>query len=133
MGILPFDECHVDRRTRTPLCEINANAYKNRVQEAFKADVGTPGSLGLHAPRVGAEGRQLKSSLDEERELAAHIVSEQWDPSKAKFLPPNGPNHYLDAAALARVGAALCRLSSIPSSESKPQKQPMSLAEMASQ
>ena len=130
VGIRVFDECHIDRRTRSPLCEINADAYKSRVQEAFKADFGTPGSLGLHAPRVGADGRQLRSSLEEEREFAAHIVSEQWDPTKAKFLPPNGPNHYLDAVALARAGAALSRLSSIPS-ETKEARKPMSLAEMA--
>ena len=132
VGIRPFDECHIDRRTRSPLCEINADAYKTRVQEAFKADFGTPGSLGLHAPRVGEDGRQLRSSLEEEREFAAHIVSEQWDPGKAKFLPPNGPNHYLDAVALARVGAALTRLSSIPSA-AQSTKKPMSLAEMAGQ
>ncbi len=130
IGIRSFDECHIDRRTRSPLCEINADAYKNRVQEAFKADFGTPGSLGLHAPRVGADGRQLRSSLEEEREFAAHIISEQWDPAKAKFLPPNGPNHYLDAVALARAGAALSKLSSIPA-EAKATKMPMSLAEMA--
>ncbi len=132
VGIRPFDECHIDRRTRSPLCEINADAYKTRVQEAFKADFGTPGSLGLHAPRTGDDGRQLRSSLEEEREFAAHIVSEQWDPAKAKFLPPNGPNHYLDAVALARVGAALTRLSSIPSAANATKK-PMSLAEMARQ
>ena len=130
ISIRSFDECHIDRRTRSPLCEINADAYKSRVQEGFKADFGTPGSLGLHAPRVGADGRQLRSSLEEEREFAAHIISEQWDVEKAKFLPPNGPNHYLDATALARAGAALARLSSIPS-EAKETKQPMSLAEMA--
>ncbi len=127
-----FDECHIDRRTRTPLCEINADAYKTRVQEGFKADFGTPGSLGLHAPRVGDDGRQLRSSLEEEREFAAHIISEQWDPTKAKFLPPNGPNHYLDAVALARVGAALSKLSPIPA-ETKETKKAMSLAEMARQ
>ena len=130
VGIRPFDECHIDRRTRSPLCEINADAYKTRIQEAFKADFGMPGSLGLHAPRVGDDGRQLRSSLEEEREFAAHIVSEQWDQTKAKFLPPNGPNHYLDATALARVGAALAQLSPIPS-EAKAAKKPMSLAEMA--
>jgi len=112
------------------LCEVNADAYKVRVQEAFKADFGTPGSLGLHDPRVAPDGRQLRSSLEEEREFAAHIVSEQWDPTKAKFLPPNGPNHYLDATALARAGAALARLSPIPS-EAKAAKPRMSLAEMA--
>ena len=131
-GIRPFDECHIDRRTRSPLCEINADIYKTRVQEAFKADFGTPGSLGLHAPRLGDDGRQLRSSLEEERELAAHIISEQWDATKAKFLPPNGPNHYLDALALARVGAALSKLSPIPSAE-KAAKKPMSLVEMARQ
>ena len=68
----------------------------------------------------------------EERELAAHVISEQWDATKAKFLPPNGPNHYLDAVALARVGAALSRISSIPSAETATKK-PMSLAEMAGQ
>ena len=130
VGIRQFDECHIDRRGRSPLCEINADVYKNRVQEAFKADFGTPGSLGLHAPRVGADGRQLRSSLEEEREFAAHIVSEQWDPAKAKFLSPSGPNHYLDATALARVGASLCRLSSIPS-EAKSSKPRRTLAEMA--
>lgn len=132
VGIRPFDECHIDRRTRSPLCEINADAYKTRVQEAFKADFGTPGSMGLHAPRIGADGRQKRSSLEEEREFASHIISEQWDATKAKFLPPNGPNHYLDAVALARVGAALARLSSIPS-EAKATKQAMSLAELAAQ
>ncbi len=132
VGIRSFDECHIDRRTRSPLCEINADAYKSRTQEGFKADFGTPGSLGLHAPRVGADGRQLRSSLEEEREFAAHIISEQWDATKAKFLPPNGPNHYLDATVLARVGAALSKLSSIPS-EAKATKGPMSLAEMAGQ
>jgi hypothetical protein len=129
-SIRPFDECHIDRRTRSPLCEINADAYKIRIQEAFKADFGTPGTLGLHAPRVGDDGRQLRSSMEEEREFASHIISEQWDATKAKFLPPNGPNHYLDAVALARVGASLSRLSPIPS-ETKAAKQPMSLAEMA--
>jgi hypothetical protein len=123
-GLILFDECHIDRRGRTPLCEINADAYKTRVQEAFKADVGTPGSLGLHLPRVGADGRQLKSSLDEEREFAAHIVSEQWNPEKRKFNPPHGPNHYLDATALARAAVALCRMSPIPSepARSKPRR-----------
>jgi hypothetical protein len=130
IGIRLFDECHIDRRMRTPLCDVNPAVYKTRIQEAFKADFGTPGSLGLHAPRVGADGRQLRSSLEEEREFAAHIVSEQWDATKAKFLPPNGPNHYLDATALARVGAGLAGLSSIPS-EAKAAKKPMSLAEMA--
>jgi hypothetical protein len=132
VGIRPFDECHIDRRSRSPLCEINADAYKIRVQEAFKADFGSPGSLGLHDPRVGDNGRQLRSSLEEEREFGSHIVSEQWDATKAKFLPPNGPNHYLDAVALARVGAALSRISPIPS-DVRPAKRPMSLAEMAAQ
>jgi hypothetical protein len=130
IGIRLFDECHIDRRTRSPLCDVNPDVYKTRVQEAFKADFGTPGSLGLHAPRTGPDGRQLRSSLEEERELGAHVISEQWDPAKAKFLPPNGPNHYLDALALGRVGASLSRLSSIPSAE-KATKKPMSLAEMA--
>jgi len=130
IGIRQFDECHVDRRGRTPLCQFNADVFKTRVQEAFKADFGTPGTLGLHAPRVGDDGRQLRSSVEEERELAAHVISEQWDPTKAKFLPPNGPNHQLDALALTRVGAALSRLSSIPS-EARATKKPMSLAEMA--
>jgi hypothetical protein len=132
IGIRLFDECHIDRRTRSPLCDVNPDVYKTRVQEAFKADFGTPGSMGLHAPRTGDDGRQLRSSLEEEREFAAHIISEQWDPAKAKFLPPHGPNHYLDALALSRVGAALSRLSSIPSAE-KATKKPMSLAEMAGQ
>lgn len=130
VGIRAFDECHIDYRTRMPLCEINADAYKTRVHEAFKADFGTPGSLGLHDPRIAPDGRQLRSSLEEEREFAAHIISEQWDATKAKFLPPNGPNHYLDATALARAGAALAKLSPIPS-ETKAAKQPRSLAEMA--
>ena len=126
VGIRPFDECHIDYRSRTPLCEVNADAYKTRIHEGFKAEFGTPGSLGLHDPRVGPDGRQLRSSLEEERELAAHIMSEQWDATKAKFLPPNGPNHYLDATALARAGAALARLSPIPSKAkpSKPSERP---------
>ena len=130
IGIRSFDECHIDRRNRTPLCIINADAFKIRVQEAFKADFGMPGSLGLHASRVGADGRQLRSSLEEEREFASHIISEQWDATKAKFLTPNGPNHYLDATALARVGAALSKLSSIPAAV-KETRVAMSLAEMA--
>lgn len=124
------DECHVDLRGRTPLCEINADAYKTRVQEAFKAQVGVPDSLGLHSPRIGAEGRQMKSSLDEEREFSSHIVSERWNPEKKKFDPPNGPNHYLDAAALARAGAALCQLSPIPGPTAPPSPR-RSLSEMA--
>ena len=132
VGIRSFDECHVDWRARSPLCEVNADAYKTRVHEAFKADFGRPGSLGLHDPRVGRDGRQLRSSLEEERELAAHIVSEQWDATKAKFLPPNGPNHYLDAIALARVGAALAQLSPIPSKAkpSNPSERP-TMAQLA--
>ncbi len=125
-----FDECHIDRRTRTPLCDVNPDVYKSRVQEAFKADFGTPGSLGLHNPRFGDDGRQLRSSLEEEREFGAHIISEQWDAAKAKFLEPNGPNHYLDAMALARVGASLSRLSPIPS-QTKAANKTMSLSEMA--
>jgi|GEM_PF-1920985 len=130
VAIRQFDECHIDYRQKVPLCEVNADAYKMRVQEAFKADVGTPGSLGLHNPRVGHDGRQKKTSLDEEREFAAHIISEEWDPAKRKFLRERGPNHYLDATALARAGAALCRLSPIPS-EAKPAKPRLTLAEMA--
>ncbi len=129
-GIRLFDECHIDRRSRSPLCEFNADAFKGRVQEAFKGDFGTPGSLGLHAPRLGDDGRQLRSSLEEEREIAAHVISEQWDATKAEFLPPNGPNHQLDALALARAGAALSKLSPIPA-ETKATKLPMTLAEMA--
>jgi len=85
------------------------------------------------AATLEAAAQELQTkrpSLEEEREFAAHILSEQWDATKAKFLPPNGPNHYLDAVALARVGASLSRLSSIPSAE-KATKKPMSLAEMA--
>ncbi|MHC4704874.1 MAG: terminase gpA endonuclease subunit, partial [Planctomycetota bacterium] len=132
LGIRSFDECHIDWRSKSPLCDVNADAYKTRVHEGFKADFGTPGSLGLHDPRVGADGRQMRSSLEEEREYSAHIISEQWDATKAKFLPPNGPNHYLDATSLARVGASLSGLSSIPS-ESKSSKPRKSLAEMAGQ
>jgi hypothetical protein len=128
--IRPFDECHIDYRNRSPLCEVNADAYKTRVHEAFMAEFGTPGSLGLHDPRMGSDGRQLRSSLEEEREYGSHIISEQWDTEKAKFLPPNGPNHYLDATALARVGAALCRVSPIPTEapRSRPRR---TLAQMA--
>lgn len=129
-GIRIFDECHIDYRNRTPLCDVNADAYKTRVHEGFMADFNTPGSLGLHDPRAGDDGRQLRSSLEEEREYGSHIISEQWDPARAKFLPPNGPNHYLDATALARVGAALGRLSSIPAEP--PRSRPrQTLAQMA--
>lgn len=129
MGMIIFDECHIDRRTRTRLCHINADVYKTRVQEGFKADFGTPGSLALYERRLGEDGRQMRSSLDEEREFAANILGEQWDATKAKFIEC-GPNHYLDATAAARVGVSLCRLSPIPS-EAKAVKKPMSLAEMA--
>lgn len=116
------DQCHVP-----PVAAINADQYKLAVQNGFLADAGTPGSLTVYTLPDDAS-KELK---DRRHEYSEHIVSERWVTApRPKFDKPTGPNHYLDATALAIAARSMRGLQTI---KAAPPPQPPAPAQQSPQ
>jgi phage terminase large subunit GpA-like protein len=92
-------------KKRVKLCEVNADHAKSRLHASLSTPVGKPGAMTL-----------FNAPPQEHTSIAKHFTAER---KEQRFVPGRGSvtaframhrnNHYLDAAALAGVGAHLAK------------------------